>query len=318
MTTGEKIAKGRKAIGATQEQFAEMLSVTSQAVSNWERDKNMPELEKLNLISEKIGISVSNLIGDNDVSMDFEWDLKGVQYSEERMFTRLKAVAESKGLKQMYKALYFAKAAHSGQLRKKQKFALSRSNYIVHPLEMACHLLSLGISEDELLAVSLLHDVCEDCNYKPEDLPFSQVIQDSVRILTKPMEGALPIERTITMEEELPEKELPEEIMPEEIMPANYVMSKEESNQAYYAAISHDRIAAVVKLIDRCNNVSTMAQAFSNEKMNEYIIETEKFVLPLIKTVKKSWPEYADLTFLVKYQMVSVIETIKVMLLSAN
>ena len=39
---------------------------------------------------------------------------------------------------------------------------------------MACHLLSLGISEDELLAVSLLHDVCEDCGYEPEyaDLAF--------------------------------------------------------------------------------------------------------------------------------------------------
>jgi GTP pyrophosphokinase len=281
MTTGEKIAKGRKSLGATQEQFAEMLSVSSQAVSNWERDKNMPDLGKLNQIAEKIGISVSNLIGENDASLDFEWDLKGVQYSEERMFTRLKAVAESKGLTQTYRALYFAKTAHSGQLRKKQKYALARSNYIVHPLEMACHLLSLGITEDELLAVSLLHDVCEDCDCKPEDLPFSQAVQDSVRILTKPM-------------------------------------GKEESNEAYYEAISLDRIASVVKLVDRCNNVSTMAQAFSNEKMNEYITETEKYVLPLIKTVKKSWPEYADLTFLVKYQIVSVIETIKVMLLASR
>ena len=258
-----------------------VLSVSSQAVSNWERDKNMPDLGKLNQIAEKIGISVSNLIGENDASLDFEWDLKGVQYSEERMFTRLKAVAESKGLTQTYRALYFAKTAHCGQLRKKQKYALARSNYIVHPLEMACHLLSLGITEDELLAVSLLHDVCEDCDCKPEDLPFSQAVQDSVRILTKPM-------------------------------------GKEESNEAYYEAISLDRIASVVKLVDRCNNVSTMAQAFSNEKMNEYITETEKYVLPLIKTVKKSWPEYADLTFLVKYQIVSVIETIKVMLLSSR
>jgi GTP pyrophosphokinase len=52
--------------------------------------------------------------------------------------------------------------------------------------------------------------------------------------------------------------------------------------------------------------------------MNEYITETEKYVLPLIKTAKKSWPEYAELTFLVKYQIVSVIETIKVMLLASR
>ena len=285
MTTGEMIARGRKAMGFTQEEFAEMQHVTPQAVSNWERDKNMPDLENLNQIAEIIGIPMYILIGEKDSLMEHDWDVKGVQYSEDRMFTRIKTVAETKGLTQTYKALYFAKSAHRGQYRKKQKFTSVRPHYIVHPLEMTCHLQSMGILEDELLAVSLLHDVCEDCGVKPEELPFSRTVRESVRLLTKP---------------------------------ADKTKSKEEINQNYYEAISHDRIASVTKIIDRCNNVSTVAHSFSSEKIDEYITETENYVMPLIKTVKRTWPEYTDLTFLVKYQIVAVIESIKVMMLSGN
>ena len=204
----------------------------------------------------------------NEMTLSFDWNVKGIQFSEDRMFTRIRTIAERDGLKETYRALYYARKAHSGQYRKKQKYSSEVLDYFVHPLQMTCHLQSMQIEEDEMLAVSLLHDVCEDCDVDPDELPFSETVRHSVKLLTKEKDPAL---------------------------------TKEEQNVLYYDGISHDRIAAIVKLVDRCNNVSTMA-----------------FVMPLLKEVKETWPEYTDLTFLVKYQLIAVLECIKVMLLSAQ
>lgn len=48
--------------GLTQEQFALKLNVTRQAVSNWENDKNLPDLELLILMSSVFSISLDQLI----------------------------------------------------------------------------------------------------------------------------------------------------------------------------------------------------------------------------------------------------------------
>ena len=71
----------------------------------------------------------------------------------------------------------------------------------------------------------------------------------------------------------------------------------------------------MAKIIDRCNNVSTMAKAFSDEKLNEYIEETETYVLPLLKTVKQNYMEYNNAVFLIKYHMLSVLESLKNMMM---
>ena len=67
-------------------------------------------------------------------------------------------------------------------------------------------------------------------------------------------------------------------------------------------------------MIDRCNNVSTMAQTFNDKKLAEYIDETETYVFPVLSKIKRTWPEYNNAVFLVKYQMLSVLESLKVML----
>ena len=67
----------------------------------------------------------------------------------------------------------------------------------------------------------------------------------------------------------------------------------------------------MIKLLDRCNNVSGMAACFSKEKLVEYIKETESFVYPLLHIAKNDYPMYSNQVFLVKYHMTSVIEAIK-------
>ena len=47
MTFGEKLQKLRKESGLSQEELADQLNVSRQAVSKWERDNGYPETEKL-------------------------------------------------------------------------------------------------------------------------------------------------------------------------------------------------------------------------------------------------------------------------------
>ncbi|HEM3181962.1 helix-turn-helix domain-containing protein [Streptococcus suis] len=62
MNFGQQIKDLRKKKGLTQEQFALKLNVTRQAVSNWENDKNLPDLELLILMSSVFSISLDQLI----------------------------------------------------------------------------------------------------------------------------------------------------------------------------------------------------------------------------------------------------------------
>ena len=62
MTTGEKIAAERKKLNLTQQQFADSLGVTRQAVSRWESDAAFPETDKLISMSELFGCSIDYLI----------------------------------------------------------------------------------------------------------------------------------------------------------------------------------------------------------------------------------------------------------------
>ena len=177
--------------------------------------------------------------------------------------------------------LNISPSALIGEDRKKLKFSDARVPYIIHPLMMACHALSMGLCDDKLLAVILLHDVCEDCGMTPEELPFSPEVREAVSLLTKKYDSHL---------------------------------SKEENEARYYSALKRNRLAAMTKVIDRCNNVSAMAASFNAEKMAEYIEETETFVFPVLSAIKRTWPEYNNAVFLIKYQMLSVLESLKIML----
>lgn len=60
----EKLYKLRKKSGLSQEQLAEALNVSRQAVSKWESGSSMPESEKLIAISEHFGVTLDYLMKD--------------------------------------------------------------------------------------------------------------------------------------------------------------------------------------------------------------------------------------------------------------
>ena len=57
MTLNEKIFQCRKRSGLSQEELAERLGVSRQAVSKWELGTAQPELDKLRLLAKTFGVS---------------------------------------------------------------------------------------------------------------------------------------------------------------------------------------------------------------------------------------------------------------------
>ena len=143
-----------------------------------------------------------------------------------------------------------------------------RTPYINHPLTMTCHALAMGLEDDILLAALLLHDVTEDCGIPPAEMPVCGEVQEIVALVSKPKEG--------------------------------YEAKK------YFDAIAENPKACMVKCIDRCNNLSTMAMAFSPEKTEEYIEETETWYPRLMEMIKEQ-PEYGNAAWLLTYQIKSLV-----------
>ena len=77
MTLGNKILKIRKENKMSQEQFAEILNVTRQTVSNWENGNNYPDIETLIKISDKFNVSLDILLkGDKEMIKDINKKIK--------------------------------------------------------------------------------------------------------------------------------------------------------------------------------------------------------------------------------------------------
>ena len=66
MGFGENLKEIRKQRNITQEELAELLNVSRQAISKWESGNGYPETEKLIMISRELNISLDYLL--NDVS----------------------------------------------------------------------------------------------------------------------------------------------------------------------------------------------------------------------------------------------------------
>ena len=185
MTIGTNIRSLREVRNLTQEQIADQIGVTFQAVSSWERDEYKPDVDKLIRLAELFDVSVSALIEERFAALT----PKQTIYNWEHMKTYVKTTAKAKDLTDTLKALDFAVEAHKGQKRKK-----SDVPYIYHPLNLACHALAMNITDDSIIAACLLHDVIEDCGKMADELPVGDEAKELVLLLTCP--ETTPDERT--------------------------------------------------------------------------------------------------------------------------
>ena len=62
MTIGKRIAHLRKEKGLTQEELAQHMGVSGQAVSKWENDQTCPDISALPKLAKLLGVSVDELL----------------------------------------------------------------------------------------------------------------------------------------------------------------------------------------------------------------------------------------------------------------
>lgn len=67
MNFGEKLFKLRKEKGMSQENLAEQIGTTRQAISKWENNQGFPEVEKLLQLSNVFEVSVDYLLKDDKI-----------------------------------------------------------------------------------------------------------------------------------------------------------------------------------------------------------------------------------------------------------
>ena len=63
MTLGQRIQELRKGLSLSQEELGEKMGVSRQAISKWEGDQTIPELDKLISLSKLFGLTVGQLLG---------------------------------------------------------------------------------------------------------------------------------------------------------------------------------------------------------------------------------------------------------------
>ena len=275
MSIGENIRKLREGrvledgSRLTQEKLADRLGVSFQAVSSWERDEYIPETKKLIDLAKELDASVDAIL--NDRKMEFKTNK--TLYDWEHMKTYVKTTAAHLNMTNTLKALDYAVTKHKGVTRKNSEIP-----YIYHPLNMACHALSMGINEDEIIAAILLHDVVEDVKgVTLEDLPVNEEARELVRLMTKDKSRG-------SHDPEMLDK--------------------------YYAGLASNPKAALIKCIDKCNNMTTMSWGLSRKSKFQQIEEVDKYYPKLLKVVKDT-PEYNNAAWLLKYQMESMLDIYK-------
>ncbi len=276
-TLGKRLSMARTNAKLTQSEVAEKLGVTAQSVSLWERDETSPDIDKIPEIAGLFSVTCDWLLEGEEPDQDIveiSRKLSDRLFDEKRMYTYVKAYVTARKLYQTARVLPYAREKHEGQVRKGE----DKVPYIYHPLMLTCHALSLGLMDDDLLSTCLLHDVCEDCGVSVEELPTNDATKAAVALLTKNKE---------------------------------VTRASEEGLAAYYKAISENRIASIVKILDRCNNISSMPTSFTEKRMAQYIQETEKYIYPLMDKTSNEYPEYSNQIFLIKYHMTSVVESIR-------
>ena len=268
MSIGTNIKSLREERKLTQEQVAEVLGISFQAVSSWERDEYRPDTDKLIRLAELFDISVSAIVEEKRST----FKTKETIYNWEHMKTYVKTTAKNFKLRDTMRAVDYAVAAHEGQKRKR-----STVPYIYHPLNLACHALSMNIIEDDVIAACMLHDVVEDCGKKVEELPVGDSAKELVRLLT--------CEKTTDK-------------------------NREQILRTYYDNIAKNPKAALIKCLDRCNNLTTMSWGLSRERIYRMIRETETY-FPALLDIVKATPEYNSAAWLLKYQMESTLDIYK-------
>ena len=175
-----------------------------------------------------------------------------------KMYTYLRGRLDAPGFEYSQQALAFTRKTY-------KKFGLKRDggeDYFIHPLSMACDAIAMKGVTDEMIAVILYHDLCEDCYVPLDALPGNETIRRGVKYMT--------IRR---FEDE----------------------EKYETKKRYYHELNESREAVAGKGFDIIDNLTSMEGVFDEARIKKFIIEKHELYMPVLKEAKYEYPELQDL-----------------------
>lgn len=80
---GQVIHNKRKELSLTQEDLAEKVHVTRQAVSNWERNKTVPDDSMIAVLAENLGTNIDNFVSKNNKKQSGENTMSDKENTEQ-------------------------------------------------------------------------------------------------------------------------------------------------------------------------------------------------------------------------------------------
>jgi (p)ppGpp synthase/HD superfamily hydrolase len=192
----------------------------------------------------------------------------------EKSFTSLRHWLLGKEYFMPAEALQFAREWHTG---KRKDGVTPEDDHQLQVTQYIRTLHSLLLYPQESIAAALLHDLVEDKPVSIEEIRrlFGDRVGNSVWLLSKVRDGA------------------------------------RRSDEEYYSGMANDPIASVVKGSDRIHNSQTMIGVFTPAKQLEYMDETRKFLLPMLKKARRRFPQQHAVYMNTKLILVSQIQLIE-------
>lgn len=121
MTLGEKIKDLRKKANITQEELAEKIGVSRQAVTKWESDIGLPDIENLKAIATLFNISIDELL-------DYKKEILGdIVLEEKYSLEGIKKEGRARHKEEQFILNKFAKATGIYSLARKKKWSWKKT-----------------------------------------------------------------------------------------------------------------------------------------------------------------------------------------------
>ena len=189
-------------------------------------------------------------------------------------------------------ALPLARGLHNGDHRKLTVIKddiTYRLPYIIHPLVVCKMLIELHIplpheELDILLASALCHDMIEDIPF----LDHGKELMIQYHLHPKVYETVL----TVSKRKDFTEAETKE----------------------HFQKIAENRLAALIKLSDRGNNVEDLYN-MSAKKVYEYVGETDTYLFPICEYAKEHFPEIAQSVQILEDKMRCLTTTAEILVM---
>jgi len=185
-----------------------------------------------------------------------------------------------RGYTNAVKAMDFAENLHTGV----RKDGQPEFSHQVSQANYARTMCDQMLYPEETICVIFLHDVMEDYDVSYQEL------EDKF--------GARVASATMLMSKVIKERKIP--------------------NEVYYANLATCPIASLAKGFDRVHNLMTMVGGFRLEKQREYLLETQQFTNPMLKSARRTFADQESIYENIKFVMTNQVILYNELLTSKN